>query len=892
MNTAIFFNAPQMANLTIILGFMGLLIILGTVISLKTTTPSSFMLGNRSFAGWLLAFSIVGTNVSSLAFLAYPAKGYNLDFSIMFANLGANFLSLTLTGVFFVRFLRRTPSASIYSLLEHRFGSWASIFASVAFIAAAILRMGVIMCLVAKALHMISGSNVGGVIILCGIIVIFYTYMSGIEGVIWTDLIQTAFLIIAGIASFLFIKAQLPEGFASIINIIPKTLGGGKEAVQSSIVPVWVAFFYFLVLGCAYFMTDQAIAQRYIAARSVRAAKNSTFISALLMPFAVGLFFAIGIALYAFYNNAGGVSLPSSISGDADKVFIYFITQSIPDGLKGLMIIGILSAAMSTIDSGINSSATVFITNIYHPHIRRSKGKQEQEPSMDVLRRSSLLFGIVGIFVGYLVFLTGESVLDVFWRWLPVIKIGIFGLFLLMRVSSKVGPIAGGIATIVGVFVTAWISFTAGTDLPFAPSFHYMLNCPIGLGSMVITGLCLSFFLKRKGTSEEDTSHVGYDQKTGEEYVERPVDTEYHLIKQNALVHALTPNPYYRLLGLGGVLFYALMLLGTFPVSLVGEDKILFTIGFVTAFSLTMIPRPQRDSQSKYHSLVVLVLMGLSFPLIGAVGFFAHPEELFFNYFFMATITILGAFSEWVVLGFLVSISTCAATMIASALYSRVGIPENWLFLTAGCLGIMTLYAMSSARRSFREREKLEGIAMITKAINQKDRGKANVLHQLIPQTATFLEQGVLEREIYPIEDISIKECLLDALEVYPFHEKVRSFVKLKVESDFTIQGNRILLMNSFLHLMDNAAHYLHNGEAETLVCRVDGATNKIHFEDDGPGVPPANIPYIFELFFGSGKLSAGMGLTYCRKALKFMGASIHLTSGQNSGVTEFTVSF
>ena len=66
----------------------------------------------------------------------------------------------------------------------------------------------------------------------------------------------------------------------------------------------------------------------------------------------------------------------------------------------------------------------------------------------------------------------------------------------------------------------------------------------------------------------------------------------------------------------------------------------------------------------------------------------------------------------------------------------------------------------------------------------------------------------------------------------------------------------------------------------------------KIHFEDDGPGIPARNIPYIFELFFGAGKLSAGLGLTYCRRVLKNMNASIHLTSKPDSGVTEFTISF
>lgn len=545
---------------------------------------------------------------------------------------------------------------------------------------------------------------------------------------------------------------------------------------------------------------------------------------------------------------------------------------------------------MSTVDSGINSSATVFITNIYHPHIKRSKG--DLEPSMGVLRRASLLFGVVGVFIGYLVFLSGESVLDVFWKWAPVMNIGIFGLFLLMRVSRRVGALAGAIALFVGLCVTAWISFTAGTDLPFAAPFHYMLNGLLGLLAMVVIGLVLSFIISREKSSSESENHVDVDAVTGEEYVERPVNTEYHLIKQNALIHALAPNPYYRILGLGGLVFYTLMLLGVFSVPLVRQDQEIFVVGAAASLLLAALPRPQRDFQSKGHSLIVLTLMGIAFPLIGAIGFFAHPEELFFNYFFMATIAVLGAFSEWVVLGFLVSISACLATLIVSVLYPSIGIPANWLGLTSGCLGIMTLYAMSSARRSFREREKLEGIAMLSQAMSLKSEEGGRAINRLIAETSHFLEQGSYELDSYPLETLSIRDCLEEAWELYPFQEKVRPYVKIKVESDFSVEGNKGLLVNCFLQLMDNSAYYLHRGEAETLVCRVDGKTKSICFEDDGPGVPPRNVPYIFELFFGAGKLSSGLGLTYCRKALKFMGASIHLTSEHDSGVTEFTISF
>lgn len=131
----------------------------------------------------------------------------------------------------------------------------------------------------------------------------------------------------------------------------------------------------------------------------------------------------------------------------------------------------------------------------------------------------------------------------------------------------------------------------------------------------------------------------------------------------------------------------------------------------------------------------------------------------------MATIAILGAFVELVVLGFLVSIAACIATLAASIPYSSSGIPENWLALTSGCLGIMTLYAMNSARRSLREREKLEGIAILSHAISINTPGKSSRLNQLISSTANFLESRKEEGGGLAKERVSIKDCSQTALD-------------------------------------------------------------------------------------------------------------------------------
>ncbi|HQU09502.1 MAG TPA: hypothetical protein PLV25_06040, partial [Opitutales bacterium] len=109
------------------------------------------MLAGRNMPWWLIAASLVGTEISSIAFLAFPAKGYALDLHFLLGNFSAAIIGTAMCLFCFVSFLRKSRDASIYTLLSDRFGRWSAIYASVAFIVYSTVRMGVITCLVAQA---------------------------------------------------------------------------------------------------------------------------------------------------------------------------------------------------------------------------------------------------------------------------------------------------------------------------------------------------------------------------------------------------------------------------------------------------------------------------------------------------------------------------------------------------------------------------------------------------------------------------------------------------------------------------------------------------------------------------------------------------------------------
>lgn len=364
---------PAMLNLTIVLFYTALLVVVTSVITMRSRDPDP-MLGGRNMPWWLVGASIIGTNLSNLSFLTFPTIGFVLDKGVILANL-MDILAGLIVCFFFVVFLRKTRDASIYTLLRDRFGMGMSLYVSGAFIVFKILYAGIMLCLVGKALHFITGVEVGSVILTCGTLVIFYTYMTGIEGVMWTDLFQIVLLVFASILALIFIGGSVSDSL-SLQNLgwgdLRSMLEAGAEKGNLSGDSVVITLLFFITSAVSYFISDQTIGQRYLVARSDSHAKKGLLFASICMPLFAMIFLAIGVALYFYYTLNPNLLTPEVLA-DKDGIFAYYIANNFPNGLLGLIIIGILAAEMSTIDMGINSSSTVFCCNFWNPFVKKNE---------------------------------------------------------------------------------------------------------------------------------------------------------------------------------------------------------------------------------------------------------------------------------------------------------------------------------------------------------------------------------------------------------------------------------------------------------------------------------------------------------------------------------------
>jgi SSS family solute:Na+ symporter len=162
------------------------------------------------------------------------------------------------------------------------------------------------------------------------------------------------------------------------------------------------------------------------------------------------LFFLIGTLLFLYYGLLD--QAPQGFPDQGDKVFPFFIVSELPPGLTGLVIAGVMAAGMSTLDSSINVSATVFVVDFYKRLVRRDA---DDSHLLSVTRWSSVVFGIVGTLASLLM-IRQETVLDVWWRFSSIFGGAMLGLFLvgiIVRRATSRGAILGAIG---GILVIVW----------------------------------------------------------------------------------------------------------------------------------------------------------------------------------------------------------------------------------------------------------------------------------------------------------------------------------------------------------------------------------------------------------------------------------------------------
>ena len=271
-----------------------------------------------------------------------------------------------------------------YARLESRFSAGTRRLVSVVFLATRFLGDGVRIFAGAIPLALVTGWSVPTSILAMGVITLVYTWFGGLKAVVWADVVQLAVYLAGGVAA-LFIAWDLAGGAGAAFTAAH---AAGKLRVIEPAINLTETYTLIgglvggALLSAASHGTDHLIVQRLLATRSLRDARIALVGSGAVVIVQFLLFLLVGSAIWA-----AGLA-PATLK--ADEIFPRFIIDHLPAGLAGLVIAGILAAAMSTISSSINALASSMTHDLYASWT----GRREPGHLLRVGRVFSLVWGV------------------------------------------------------------------------------------------------------------------------------------------------------------------------------------------------------------------------------------------------------------------------------------------------------------------------------------------------------------------------------------------------------------------------------------------------------------------------------------------------------------------
>ncbi|HPO12149.1 MAG TPA: sodium/solute symporter [Candidatus Hydrogenedentes bacterium] len=363
---------------------------LGPYFSRRNRSTEGYFLGNRSFPGWLIGLSMFATSISSITFVAYPADAYKTAY-LRFLPCLMLPLGIYIASHVFLPFFRKAQITSAFEYLEGRFGPVTRMYAAIAFIVGQTIRLSLILYLVALLVYEMTGLDPMICILVGGVVTSFYTITGGIEAVIWTDFIQSFLLWGGGLACLIYVIVGVDGGLGTIIttaahdgkfmfgDLNPATGQLERSAWGFSLVDKTVIMM--LLVGLTNWLTEyssnQNVIQKYVATKNPKEAKRAIWICCLCSVPTWAFFMFLGTSLYVYFKLNPDPAALAILSGEggrkAESILPYFVINYLPVGFSGLVIAGVLAAAMSSLSSSINAISAVGIVDVYKRHIAREK---------------------------------------------------------------------------------------------------------------------------------------------------------------------------------------------------------------------------------------------------------------------------------------------------------------------------------------------------------------------------------------------------------------------------------------------------------------------------------------------------------------------------------------
>ena len=419
----------------------------GKIIGGKQKTVKDYFIGSQEVPWWVISFSIVAAETSTLTFISIPGLAYLTNLNFLQLTFGY-LIGRIIVAQFFLPAYYKGELSTAYSYLQNRFGNKTRSLASVTFLFTRTAADGVRLFATAIPLYLMLDISPMIAIIIIAIVALLYTFTGGLKGVIWVDAIQMLIYIGGAILAGIYLIVNIPGNIGQILS--STEIASKLSVFNLGIDKGFAGFFsqpYTLLsglIGGAFLSmsshgTDQLIVQRLLAAKNLSESKKALVTTGVIIIFQFALFLIVGVLLYAYYG-------PLNIK--SDEIFPKFIIEVLPSGVKGIIIAGLFAAALSTLAGSITSLSSSVILDLYIPF----KKSIDEKKNFLYSKLLTIFWAVMLIFSAFIFMESSKAVVEVALSIASFTYGGLLGTFLLGLSNKKIQQnhaIAGFISAIV-----------------------------------------------------------------------------------------------------------------------------------------------------------------------------------------------------------------------------------------------------------------------------------------------------------------------------------------------------------------------------------------------------------------------------------------------------------
>lgn len=477
--------------LILVFGYFLILILVSKLINKKEEGNDAFFRANKSAPWYLVAFGMIGASLSGVTFISVPGKVEASQF-VYFQMVLGYILGYLVIGLVLLPMYYKLQLTTIYTYLKTRFGNHTYKTGAWFFIVSRAVGSNLRLMLVADVLQTLVFSQLGVPYWLTVTLMIFliwvYTFQSGIKTIVWTDTLQTLFMLIAVGVSIYVVSTDLGLNINNFAGFVADSEFSKTFFFEDIKSPefFWKQFFAGTFIAIAMTGLDQDMMQKNLTCKNIREAQKNMFWFTIVLVFVNFLFLVMGLLFteYALQNN---------IDAHRDQLFPILANEYLGLGVAFAFTVGIIAAAYSSADSALTSLTTSFCIDILD-----MEQKYDVEKQVKIRKRVHQVFVVVSIliilFFKYLV--ADDSVIDKVFQFAgftygPLLGLYAYGLFTKWQVYDKLVPLIALLSVtltfLLNQYSQVWFGFKFGFELLIVNGFITFL------------GLYVSqFFLKSK----------------------------------------------------------------------------------------------------------------------------------------------------------------------------------------------------------------------------------------------------------------------------------------------------------------------------------------------------------------------------------------------------------